>query len=241
MKKYLLATTAILTFSGGIAAAADMPLKQAAPVPYLPVISWTGAYVGGIVGVGRLDQSANENGSPIGGHGPCGQYASACVSSATGAVAGAEIGYDFQDRYFVYGVTADWTWTDLNHTVQRSSGSSSYSHTAKIDWLASIRGRMGIAVDSNLVYITGGLALAQDKSNLNETGTDYGSLSGVHAGWVAGGGIEHKFNEHWSFKGEALFYDLGRQTAKGTGPGVGYSSEFTSTVVVGRLGLDYHF
>ena len=102
-----------------------------------------------------------------------------------------EIGYDWQDSSFVYGVVADWTWTDLD----QKTVAGSYVFKAKIDWLASFRGRMGLAVDRTLVYITGGLALAQVKSSsgltyAGGTGTadGYGALNKTKVGWVAGGG-----------------------------------------------------
>ena len=31
----------------------------------------------------------------------------------TNFLLGVQAGYDWQDRYFVYGVAADWTWTNL--------------------------------------------------------------------------------------------------------------------------------
>ena len=54
-----------------------------------------------------------------------------------GAVAGVELGYDWQSRYFVYGVVGDWTWTSMKKTVTGGSGSTSYE--TKINWLASAR------------------------------------------------------------------------------------------------------
>ena len=54
--------------------------------------------------------------------GPCGFYNASCAAAATGVVGGVEIGYDWQDRYFVYGVAADWTWTDLSETSRGPVG-----------------------------------------------------------------------------------------------------------------------
>src|SRR5262249_55119666 len=149
------------------------------------------------------------------GFAPCSSWynAGSCATSATGAVAGVEIGYDWQDRYFVYGVAADWTWTGLKHTQSRTSGATVWTHQAKVDWLASFRGRMGLAVDSTLVYFTGGLALGELKSNASVSGLDatvgainWGSLSKTQVGWVAGLGVEHKFNQNWAVKAELLYY-----------------------------------
>jgi outer membrane immunogenic protein len=249
MKNFLLTTTALVALTGGAAFAADLPSKAVAPMPpAIPYATWTGPYIAGIVGVGRMNETAN-NVTPAGSLGPCGNYNSACAASATGFVGGVEVGYDWQDRYFVYGVAADWTWTGLKKTQTQASGVSIMTHQAKIDWLASFRGRMGLAVDNTLIYVTGGLALGHLKSNASFSGADglnnYGALNTTKVGWVAGGGVEHKLNRNWSIKGEALYYDLGQQTATGpSSPGNGngsYSTTFHHEVIVGRMGLAYRW
>jgi outer membrane immunogenic protein len=246
MKRFLLTTTALVALTGG-AVAADLPSKAVAPMaPAIPYATWTGPYIAGIVGVGRMNETATNATANV-PLSPCGLYNSACAASATGFVGGVEVGYDWQDRYFVYGVAADWTWTGLKRTQTHASGSSLFTHQAKIDWLASFRGRMGLAVDNTLVYVTGGVALGHLKSNASRTDAggfqSYGALDTTKVGWVAGGGVEHKLNRNWSVKGEALYYDLGRSTADGTasGRGTNYSTSFSHEVIVGRLGLAYRW
>jgi outer membrane immunogenic protein len=248
IRTQLLATAAVLAL-GGSAYAADMGLPAKAPAPApIPYVNWQGWYIGALVGAARLNESATHVGAMANdGLGVCNTYnAGACSTSATGVLAGVEVGYDWQDRYFVYGVVADWTWTGLKHSHTHSTGTTAWTHQAKVDWLASFRGRMGLALDSTMVYFTGGLALAELKSSATEflstTALDFGSLSTVQVGWVAGLGVEHKFNQNWSGKAELLYYDLGRKTA--TGPSIAgghYATEFTHEVIVGRVGLAYHW
>jgi len=248
LRTQLLATAAVMTLSGA-AYAADMgpPLKAPPPPAPIPYTNWQGFYVGGLVGASRLNETARTDANSSSGSTPCGYNSlGTCSTGTTGAVAGAEVGYDWQSRYFVYGVVADWTWTGLKHTQAHSSGTTVWTHTAKVEWLASFRGRMGLAVDDTLVYFTGGLALAELKSSAGISAasfsTDYGALSTVQAGWVAGLGVEHKFNQNWSVKAEALYYDLGRKSASGTSTfGGSYSTEFTHEVIVGRVGVAYHW
>jgi len=245
MKKALLATTCMVALTGA-AGAADLPLKAAAPVA-IPMTNWTGPYIGGHVGVARLNSSCNQAVTNYGYYGQCTQYygGASSVLSDTGLTAGVEIGYDWQDRYFVYGVAADWTWTDLDRS-QVAYHSSPTTFRAKVDWLASFRGRAGLAVDNTLVYITGGVALGHVKGE-NLVPSDfgpgsYGSLSKTKVGWVAGLGVEHRFGRNWSAKAEFLYYDLGRAT--GSAPSYGgttYNTEFHYEVMTARLGLNYRF
>jgi outer membrane immunogenic protein len=251
VRTQLLATVAVMTLSGA-AYAADMgvPMKAPPPAP-IPYTNWQGFYIGGLVGVGRLNETAEYKSLGAGKvnfNSTCGGYAAtSCATSATGVIGGVEVGYDWQSRYFVYGVVADWTWTGLNHTRTNACGSSVWTHTGRVDWLASFRGRMGLAVDDTLVYFTGGIALGGLKSSGQYSDFDApnrAALDTVKAGWVAGLGVEHKFTPNWSGKAEFLYYDLGRASVNSsiTSPTTAtYTTTFNHEIFVGRVGLAYHF
>jgi opacity protein-like surface antigen len=154
-------------------------------------------------------------------------------------------GYDWQQRYFVYGVAADWTWTNLSHTVV-APGSSLDFFRAKVDWLASFRTRAGLAIDDTLVYITGGLALGDIKSGAGEAKGSYiydTAVSKVRTGWVAGLGVEHRFAQNLSVFSEFLYYDLQRvsATAISSPTHYTYTSQFSHEAFVSRLGINWRF
>jgi len=251
----LLATAAVVALSSA-AYAADMgpPLKAPPPAP-IPYTNWQGFYVGGAIGAARLNATAFEtfhsNTPPNGCASEDTQTISGCSTGTTGFTAGVQAGYDWQSRYFVYGVVADWTWTGLKHTIRDNPNSSNSCvpfMTAKVDWLATFRGRMGLAVDDTLVYVTGGLALGHVKSSVGNTFPDSANLgvaglSKVQAGWVAGAGVEHKLTQNWSVFGEFLYYDLGRTSATGTSAdgSNSYTTEFTHEIFQGKVGLNYRF
>jgi len=249
VRTHLLATAAVVVL-GGSAFAADMgpPLKAPPPAP-IPYTGWQGFYLGGAIGAARLNTTATTSESFEGANEaifPCGFIfdSSACSTGTTGFTAGVQAGYDWQSRYFVYGVVADWTWTNLKHSINRGGFSSQATFQAKVDWLATFRGRMGLAVDDTLVYITGGLALAELKSSAGFTGPEGGfntGLSKVQAGWVAGLGVEHKLNQNWSVFSELLYYDLGRASATSSVGSTSYTTEFTHEIFQGKLGVNYRF
>lgn len=253
--KLLLSSACVLAVTGGGAVsayAADMAVRGYSPPPPVAMPSWAGGYLGATVGVARLNATATPVDPSYGYYGPCTNYytgPTSCTTSDTGFAAGVNAGYDWQSRNFVYGVVADWTWTDLKHDLAGTNMGSGYGGTfhADVDWLASFRGRAGLAVDDTMVYLTGGVALAEIKSSLITNGTansqtvpNYGALSGVKVGWVAGAGIEHKFDPHWSIKAEFLYYDFGRSTASNSA-GENYTTEFNHEVMLGQVGLGYHF
>jgi outer membrane immunogenic protein len=257
VRTHLLATAAVVALSGS-AFAADMGLPMKAPPPApIPYAGWQGWYIGGAVGAARLNTTGTLTGGSESGDslpGTCSGGAfdrtaiGSCSTGTTGFTAGVQVGYDWQTRYFVYGVVADWTWTGLKHTVRNTVASSLPFFRAQVDWLATFRGRMGLAVDDTLVYFTGGLALGQLRSSMGNGPNVFSSanfdnaLNKVQAGWVAGAGVEHKLTQNWSVFGEFLYYDFGHKsnTVAATA-GNTYTSEFTHEIFQGKVGLNYRF
>jgi outer membrane immunogenic protein len=255
LRTQLLATAAAAALSGA-AYAADMgvPMKAPAPVP-IPTV-WQGWYLGGSIGAARLNVTANQTAATSSGLGPCSNAGGdltlfSCATGTTGFTAGIQAGYDWQSEDFVYGVVADWTWTGLKRTVTNPTGAISIPFLqAKVDWLATFRGRMGMASASGktLVYLTGGLALGELKSNAGETfqcpnECFNAALSKIQVGWVVGAGIEHKLNQNWSVFGEFLYYDFVKASAQATTPDGtnAFVYDFTHEIFQGKLGVNYRF
>jgi outer membrane immunogenic protein len=247
MKKYLLSTTCAVVLLGGVSAAnaADMAVKAAPSAPAYNL--WTGPYLGAHVGIARMNSDCNMLG-PYNYY-SCGYSAEtgSLVTRDTSIAGGVQGGYDWQDGSFVYGVVADWTWTGLKHS---QSLQQSFGFKAQVDWLASFRGRMGLAVDRTLVYVTGGLALGGVKAQglggaaCDCNGYVYSPLNKVAVGWVAGAGVEHQIRSmpRWSVNGEVLYYDLGRQSGDVTSwSGKSYQNEYSFEVFEARIGLNYRF
>lgn len=92
---------------------------------------------------------------------------------------------------------------------------------AQIDWLATIKGRIGVTADRTLFFATGGLAvagvtqettavLAVDQPGGGQQITTWrGSNSETRFGFVVGGGIEQALDDHWIISGEAEYFNLG--------------------------------
>jgi outer membrane immunogenic protein len=218
-----LALGILLASIAGAANAADLP---AAPTPYTkapaivaPINNWTGFYIGAMGGYGSENTS-----DPFG---------------IKGGFAGGTVGYNWQFNQFVAGIEADGAWADINNSVTQSVGGIPVTVTAKVDALATVRGRFGVAFDQVLFYGTAGLALADTKVGASALGVGI-SESHTQTGWTAGAGIEWMFIPRWSLKAEYLYRSFGSQTffASQIPPGVP-----TGTVNInsGQVGINYHF
>jgi outer membrane immunogenic protein len=233
----------------GAVYAADMPVKapMVAPVPYT---SWTGFYVGAHLGVAALDGSCSKGTSSdtFSLNLPCFNDPSL---NNVGFLGGVQAGYDWQDRGFVYGVIADWAWTSAKASSTGPAANTSTTPSipyasAQVEWLASFRGRFGMAVDDTLFYGTAGVALGSFKDSASYTGTCCGDWSAdttsTKAGWVAGGGVEHKLTKNLSLVGEVLYYGFGHSTLSNTNlNGYTYNTEFSHNVVTATVGANWRW
>ena len=80
--------------------------------------------------------------------------------------------------------------------------------------LDTVRGRIGYSLGQTLVYFTGGFAYGNKNNEFDDltTGNVYKD-SGIHTGYVLGGGLEYKLTPSWSLKAEYQYIELGRGNA----------------------------
>ena len=148
-----------------------------------------------------------------------------------GFVGGGTLGYNFQSGQLVWGVETDISYTDVSgsSTVACGLGCSS-----SIDWLWTLRGRLGLDMNGWMPYVTGGLAVADGHVSTNGSGSSSDTL----VGWTAGGGVEVKLDRNWSVKAEYLYVDLGDM--RNPIPGFSIRGDFDELHIV-RAGINYKF
>jgi len=244
MRQATLAAFAILVVTG-FARAADLPRSNPVYVPAPTAFTnWTGFYIGGSVGGGWA--SANTDFS-VGGAG----FASA-TNNLSGVLGGAQLGYNWQAGPAVFGVETDFQFTGMKGTLQAPTCSAAVcgvttnaSYSQKLPWFGTVRGRLGYAQDSWLIYGTGGYAYARLETDATASaGAASVSVTReeTRSGWTVGGGVELAVTRNWSARMEYLYVDLGRKDATLTVPGlpaIGEDSRVTQNVV--RLGANYRF
>ncbi len=247
-----------------------------------PVYSWTGLYAGLNGGYGWSESGSITTSADtlqFCGAGCTGGQAAATASAlgasgvfplnTDGVSRGVQIGHNWQwGNTFVVGIEAD---------IQKMSGSDSansatvtplvvftnnsistdLSVTKAIDYLGTLRGRLGFLVKPTLlVYGTGGLAYGKVESSTSISQVlngptagiatawgSSGSFSDTRTGWTAGGGGEWMVGPNASLKFEGLYYDLGSETYSGgtlvdsfapPGPGPGGAPAFFTNAVQSR-------
>jgi outer membrane immunogenic protein len=238
--------------AGAPARAADMALK--APPP--PPCDWCGFYAGVNLGVDwshssispyfNLPFPAFANFIPgIGVFLVPGQFGQFLPTSgnATSVIGGGQAGYNWVNGHVLYGLEADIDGTGLRAksatTLSRRFLPGTQTVTANfsvnVNWIATVRGRLGYVADRSLYYVTGGFAAAGTQLNTAYAIVDpapplfpptplTASDSHVIGGWTAGIGGEWMFDRKWS---GALEY---RHTGFGAH---GYNIGFTDASLVG--------
>jgi outer membrane immunogenic protein len=148
-----------------------------------------------------------------------------------GFVGGGTLGYNFQSGQIVWGIETDISYTDVSGGSLVACGAGCSS---SMDWLWTLRGRVGLDMNGWMPYITGGLAVA-DISAVTQS-VSMGSETAT--GWTIGGGLEVKLDRNWSVKAEYLYVDLGDMSGN-LGP-VPIKIDFDELHIV-RGGVNYKF
>lgn len=216
---------------GGPADAADagFPIKA----PPKAIYDWTGFYVGGHVGYGEAGFGAGSN--------PLQDQGAFLPHSATGLIGGFQLGYNRQlANRVVLGIEADSTFTSPTDGPALARSLAPF-HTT-IDYVGTVRGRIGYAFDRFMPFVTGGIAWGHTHINVND-GDGVTSLFPVghyQAGWTAGLGLEYAVSGNWTAKAEYDYVDLSRKAYDLTGFGLG-SINVDPRIHLFKLGLNYQF
>jgi opacity protein-like surface antigen len=182
------------------------------------LVNWSGFYIGAHVGGGFGDDRWSDRfgtnfilppGFPltanIAGFGD--------TTHASGPLAGAQAGFNYQVGQFVYGLEIDGSWADLRGENTCFSGLGGVNCQRIVNALATFAGRLGYAWDRSLLYVKGGGAWSNTTYNINANtnaillGT--GSVNINAGGWTIGGGLEYALSDRWSGKFEYDYLHFG--------------------------------
>ena len=253
MKKHLLLTA---SFSVLVAAT---PVMAQPPMPPA-IFNWTGFYVGGNMGYSWGNGPVTYNEPAFSPFAPPSMTA---LNHLDNVIGGVQAGYNWQmNSPWVVGVETDLQGSFEKgrkySTLPFSSGEGALStmFASKIDWFGTVRGRVGwLFTPTTLVYATGGLAYGgvgasgtlSDSSCFPACKWHF-SKSATNVGRTVGAGVEGAFPawmngsaQHWTWKVEYLYLDLGSLSGSGFdtdfGGAYNYNAKFTDNIL--RVGVNY--
>jgi outer membrane immunogenic protein len=197
LKQYYLAASAVIAAVVGSMAPASAQVRN----------PWNGFYVGlhGGYAWQDVDGIFNSADTPT-------------VLSAidlNGAIVGGQLGYNYQSGQFLLGIEGDASTLangSDNITGPGTPGAATFG--ADMNYLASIRGRLGWAINDWLLYGSVGWGFSRFEFTENMPALGFsGKLRLEDEGIVYGGGVEWMLSYGVSLRAEYLRYDLGHSTA----------------------------
>jgi outer membrane immunogenic protein len=217
-----------------------VPFMAPNPGPSAGPWTWQGLYVGINSGGGAGKASQSDTLFDRGDY------------NVSGGVVGGTVGYNWQRDRMVFGLEGDLDYSSIKGATSGlppgilSCGlvGPVVNCDTKLRWLGTARGRLGIAVDRLLPYITGGAAFGSLESTegLPSSTLLSGSGTSTRFGWTVGAGIEAKIDNKWSAKLEYLYVDLGdREGFTDTLGGASISENVSFRTQILRGGLNYRF
>ena len=208
MKRVLL-TAFSLGMLGALSPAlgADLPYAKA-PSAAATVYDWTGPYVGVFGGGGFGNHNYNN------ANGPAGNANFTVNYDSTGAVAGGEIGYNWQSGNYLVGAEADVFWSGIK-------GSDASQALAAVDqsnlrFGGALLAKGGIAADRFLLFFTGGWGFGDIVHTSTTPGFPVDQFKNFRSGLATGGGIAYAITNNVIGKLEYRYYDLGTYARPGT-------------------------
>jgi len=160
---------------------------------------------------------------------------------------GLQIGYNYRMDNWVFGVEGDFSALNAGDSVSSIEfpGAGPDSVKTDIQGIASLRGRIGYAMDEWMFFGTAGYGYTQ--FNLKSADVFSGTQDNqkfADGGWVAGLGVEYAMTNYLGVRLEYLHYNFGKKQSlfpssnTDIDPGDNVKINDVDSV---RLGLNYQF
>ncbi|OYW57009.1 MAG: hypothetical protein B7Y80_02760 [Hyphomicrobium sp. 32-62-53] len=220
--------------------------------PTLPV-SWTGIYIGVHGGGTRTSSESDAYCSDPTPYGPACNGSTSSFGdtflegsldfSGVNAGAGVQAGGRMQFGILVVGLDIDVTRMTGTDSESFTAGNSEFVYTTTVEqtmrWFGTTRATAGIAFGNILVFVTGGVAVADVEYGVGVQGFGKAQKSVTQVGWTGGGGFEIGLGV-FSFRGEYLHFDLGDDTvANGMDGFATTASQFENEGDTFRFGINF--
>ena len=162
--------------------------------------------------------------------------------TASGFIGGVHAGLNHYEGQWMFGVESDLDFTNVSTGFDGAEGLG-----VNLDFLGSLRGRLGVQTGTIMPYLTAGLAVGD--FGYNQLGTEFvpnflgtgGSMRETKIGFVGGAGVEMALAKGWTGRAEALYYSFGTTSGRLSSSN-GLTEDFTAdgNVFVARVGVSYY-
>jgi outer membrane immunogenic protein len=209
---------------------------------------WSGFFIGAHAGYGGADVNGVFDTSDIGspdenfkddGEGPF-------DLNLDGFVGGIQAGVNWQSGNFVFGLEGDVSFVDWSDKIV-SDDNNAEQVWAETNFVGTLRGRAGYAMDNLLLFGTAGIAITDTEFTAEDdpgpTDPDRDSVDLDDIGFVVGGGAEFALNESWSFKAEGLYFMFNDKKDTDTLTSDSDAGDFAELddAWMARIGVNFHF
>jgi outer membrane immunogenic protein len=172
---------------------------------------WSGFYLGLNAGAGGMNvkEKNTVNNSSYGDMLPGESF----HRRAGGFIGGAQFGFNFQVKKFVFGAEVMTEGTGLKARYTSTFGAADDDFKARINFLLNVIGRIGFSLDKFLFYGKGGYAGALTSLSVEDTvpiNTGKGTSRPWLSGWTAGVGAEYAITKHLIAGIEYNYTDLAK-------------------------------
>jgi outer membrane immunogenic protein len=199
------ATVAVgATLGIGAASAADLaarPYTKAPPVVVAAVYDWSGFYIGANGGWGQAPRNPHVIVAGV-------DFDLGRDSAGGGGTVGGQVGYRWQASSWVFGVEAQGNWADItgshNLTVLGVPIPGVVGRS-RLDAFGLVTGQVGYAWNNALFYVKGGVAVTNNRFDVDFFGLNVlTSNNQTRTSGAVGAGFEYGFTRNWSL---AVEYD----------------------------------
>ena len=227
------------------ALAADLSPGAYAPPPIVaPVMTWTGAYIGGQAGYAMsVSKYTYLNGDAYMLAQGLDPGFEDFTHKASSFVGGGHLGAQGQWGNAVVGIEAAGSWMRLNDTQTGILQAGGYKRTLTLDNMVTAVGKLGLAIGSWMIYAKGGWA-ATDISTftINPTKDVWAKTTGWAGGWTAGGGVDFMIHQNWIVGVELNYYTFSHNRTSYTNILTPFSYSDSKADVYAALGrVSYKF
>ena len=258
MKRFALLLASV-AFAGP-AFAADVVYDEPTPpvIEIAPAYTFTGLYVGGQAGVAFGNDSSGFDFNNDDGVFGDDFFDNGNGDNGAGFIGGVHVGYDYQfSNNVLIGAIADINYIDADTSSfyrfnDGVGGVGGFGVDRDINFVGSVRGKLGYVFDRFAVYGTGGLAYADTDTDTDNDfdASNFASLAALggnydvdvntdddDVGYTVGGGVDYLVSPNFSVGLEYLYTDLGKSKVDVTYSNDSFEETFKTS---SDQDLDFH-